>query len=73
MTLPTGEPRRTHHTKAARVQSKLVTVTEAAAMLSVGETFIWACLRTGRLTRVKLGARSTRISRAEVEALASGG
>lgn len=49
----------------------LVTVPEAARLLSVGERTVWQLLEDGQLTRVKLG-RSTRVQVGELHALVRG-
>ena len=52
--------------------SKLLTVAEVAAVLAVSPRSVWAMLDAGTLRRIKLGARITRIARADVEALIAG-
>lgn len=49
----------------------LVTVRDAARLLSVGERTVWEMLEQGALTRVKIG-RSTRIQVGELHALVRG-
>ena len=51
-------------------QSPLATVREAGQFLGCSRNLIWTLLRTGRLTRIRLGNRSTRVNWAELHALA---
>lgn len=72
MTAPKGTPRLTQRKAAALTQPQTLTVQQAAVHLSCSESIVWSLLRSGRLSRIKLSSRTTRIPRAEVEALASG-
>ncbi len=47
----------------------LLTVKEAAKMLKVSEPTIWRLLKEGKLRRVKLGTKTTRIIKTDIEKL----
>ncbi len=53
-----------------RAMPLLLRVREVAALLAVSEREVWAMLRAGELTRVKVpGRRLTRVAREDVERL----
>jgi excisionase family DNA binding protein len=51
----------------------LVTPREACHLLGVGNTKLYDLLKSGKLRRVKLGSKSTRIPLADIHALVNGG
>jgi excisionase family DNA binding protein len=64
------EPAESGHTPAAGDPGRLLTVRETADRLSCSARTVWTLIAQGRLPRVKLGERTTRISEASVVALA---
>ena len=55
------------------LKAALATTAEAADFLGCSRNLIFTLLKKGRLTRISLGNRSTRISWAELHALADAG
>ncbi len=56
----------------ADVDPDLLTVKEAASLLSVSERTLWKMIAEGRLAAIRLSRRITRIHRTEVRALIDG-
>jgi excisionase family DNA binding protein len=56
----------------ANVDPDLLTVKEAASLLSVSERTLWKMIAEGRLAAIRLSRRITRIHRTEVRALIDG-
>ncbi len=56
-------------TRSRTTAHALLTVGEAAERLTVSTRAIWALLAGGRLRRVKLGKRATRVDAAEIDRL----
>lgn len=50
-------------------QSDLLTIKEASKILKVSEPTVWRLLKEGKLRRVKLGTKTTRIIKADIDKL----
>ena len=55
--------------RPADVGDRLYTVPETGAALGIGPTKTWELIRTGRLTVVRLGRRTTRVKGSSIAAL----
>ena len=51
---------------------ELLSVRDAAAILGIGESLAWKLIHDGKLTRVSLGARTTRVRVKEVMEMSRG-
>jgi excisionase family DNA binding protein len=52
---------------AGKIQTELLTVSQAAARLSLSPRSVWALIAGGKLRAIKLGRRATRIDVADVD------
>lgn len=56
----------------ARVPGRALRVTEAAARLGISRSLVFKLMRDGRLERVRLGARTTRVTESSLLRLTNG-
>ncbi len=69
------EPQRPGKPRATRAQPpapELLSIPAAAVVLNCGQSLVWAMVRDGKLTRISLGTRTTRVRVDEVQAVSRG-